>query len=97
MISKNIDKKFFNIGFAKIYESKYNVIYERFIMSENYYQCIELEYRRSRNHLIYSYEKDTNAEGFNNCVGLTAYEIKLCFKKIKQMGWKLKYKKEVYK
>lgn len=42
--------------------------------------------------IVQSYDKNLFDEKKieNTCVGLTMYELKLCYKKMKQMGWKVK-------
>ena len=85
---KNIDKKFEEIGYKKIEENDYIVVYERpkydnpiFI----YTQTLELH----KKGLIFSYDKnlfDTKNIG-NTCVGLTCKEMKLILKKMKKKGW----------
>lgn len=86
---KSTDEKFSEIGFVKIKEDKYGADYER-ITRFGYVQCLDLVHKASGFHIIQSYEKGLNTDGFNNCVGLTMYEARLCRKKMKQMGWKEK-------
>lgn len=86
---KSIDEKFAEIGFKKITENEFGVKYER-NTKFGYLQSIALLHKASGFHLIQSYESGLNKDGFNNCVGLTMYEARLCQKKMKQMGWKQK-------
>lgn len=86
---KSIDEKFAEIGFVKIKESEYSVDYER-PTKYGYIQCLDLVCKASGMHIIQSYEKELNQDGFNNCVGLTMYEARLCRKKMKQIGWREK-------
>lgn len=84
---KSIDKKFADIGFIKIKENEYGVQYEREV---EYTQVLHLIHKKNGRHIIQSYDKnlfDTKKVG-NTCVGLSIYEMKLCLKKIKQLGWK---------
>lgn len=85
---KTVDEKLGDIGFAKIKENKYGANYERNIPKYGYVQCLDLLHKKSGKHLIQSYQKDINKDGFNNVVGLTMYESKLANKKMKQMGFK---------
>lgn len=86
---KSTDEKFAEIGLVKIEEDEFCASYER-KTKFGYTQCIDFLYKDSGFHLIQSYEKGVNTDGFNNCVGLTMYEARLCRKKMKQMGWKEK-------
>ena len=84
---KNIDERFSSIGFVKVKENEYGAAYER-ETKHGYTQCLDLVSKASGKHIIQSYKKGVNTDGFNNCVGLTMYEAKLCRKKMKRMGWK---------
>lgn len=89
---KTVDEKFEEIGFIKLKEDKYGVTYKRKDSKHNYIQTLDLLHKASGRHLIQSYDEelmDQKKIG-NTCVGLTMYEAKLCIKKMKQMGWKVK-------
>lgn len=83
---KKVDTKLKEIGFAKTKENEYGVSYERKDEKYNYIQVLDLLHKASGRHLIQSYQKDVNKDGFNNVVGLTAYETKLALKKMRQIG-----------
>lgn len=87
---KSIDEKFAEIGFKKVREDKYGVEYERKNKKYAYIQSLCLLHKKSGKHIIQSYDKNLMDEKKigNTCVGLTMYEMKLCLKKMKQMGWK---------
>lgn len=89
---KTVDEKFEEIGFVKLKEDKYGVIYKRKDSKHNYIQTLALLHKSSGKHLIQSYDVDLMDEKKigNTCVGLTMYEAKLCIKKMKQMGWRIK-------
>lgn len=87
---KNIDDKFMEIGFEKVSENLFCTVYERNDEKYRYVQCIELVIKSSGFHIMHSYQKDINSDGFNNSVGLTMYEAKLCRVKMKQMGMREK-------
>lgn len=89
---KTVDEKFAEIGFVKVEENEYGVIYKRKNNKYNYTQALALLYKYSGKHLIQSYDENLMDEKKigNTCVGLTMYEAKLCVKKMKQMGWKVK-------
>lgn len=79
---KNIDKKIEEIGFAKIMEDEHGVEYERRDEKYNYTQCVSILHKSSGKHILQSYDQDPG----NTCVGLTGYEMKLFYKKMKQLG-----------
>lgn len=83
---KSIDEKLKDVGFIKIREDKYGAEYEREDKEYNYIQKLSFYHKRSGRHLILSYEKFCNKDGFNNVVGLTGYETKLAIKKMKELG-----------
>lgn len=91
---ENIDKKFAKIGFIKIEEDKYGVIYERYNENIKYTQVLTILHKASGRHIVQSYDKDTMDENLigNVCVGLSYKEIKLILKKFKQMKRKYKWK-----
>ena len=90
-IFKTIDEKFDEIGFKKVREDKYGVEYERENKKHGYTQTLYLGHKKSGKHIVQSYDKNLMDEKKigNTCVGLTMYEMKLCLKKMKQMGWKM--------
>lgn len=89
---KTIDEKFAEIGFVKIEEDKYGAIYERLECPDIqfYTQVLHLAHKASGQHIVQSYDKDLTDEKKigNTCIGLTMYEMKLCMKKMREMGWK---------
>lgn len=80
---KSVDEKLAEIGFKKIVENKYGVVYERYDKKYKYTQVVDISHISSGYHIIHSY--DVDSKGFS-CVGLTAYEMKLFVKKMKQLG-----------
>lgn len=85
-----IDKKFAELGFEKVSEDKYGVIYERKNTIYEYTQVLAILHKASGQHIIQSYDKDlmdTKKLG-NTCVGLNYYETKLALKKMKKLGLK---------
>ena len=84
-IFKNIDDKLFDVGFVKVKDDKYCVIYER-KKEHNFTQVLTIIHKRNGNHLLQSYDKNLFDEKKigNCCVGLTYYETKLIMKKFKQ-------------
>lgn len=88
-VFKSTDEKFAEIGLTKVGENKFGAYYERKTRF-GYTQCVDLICKASGFHLIQSYEKGVNRDGFSNSVGLNMYEARLCLKKMKEMGWKQK-------
>lgn len=88
---KTVDEKFYEIGFIKIKENEYGAIYERDESHHGFVQRLDLTHKASGRHLIHSYDPNLMDEKLvgNTCVGLTMYEMKLCIKKMKKMGWKM--------
>jgi hypothetical protein len=89
---KTVDEKFKEIGFKKFEENDYFVRYQRYDKKYKFTQTLDLYHKESGKHIAYSCDEnlsDTKGIG-NTCVGLTMYEMKLCIKKMKQMGWKEK-------
>lgn len=89
---KNVDEKFAEIGFVKIEEDKFGVTYERKSEKFGFVQVLAFMHKASGRHIIQSYDKNLTDEKKigNTCVGLSMYEMKLCLKKMRQMGWKPK-------
>ena len=90
----NIDKKFEKIGFKKIEEDKYGVVYLRNNKEYKYTQVIHIAYKDSGNHIVQSYDRDVRDENDvgNICIGLTYLETKLVLEKFRQMKRKYKWK-----
>lgn len=86
---KTTDEKFKEIGFIKVQEDEHGVSYERH--KGSFLQKLDLLHKASGRHIVQSYDPyliDNKKIG-NTCVGLSMYEIKLCFKKMKEIGWKI--------
>lgn len=77
-------------NFIKVGENKYGAIYERENTEFKFVHRIDLMHKKSGFHIVQSYDPALGDEkGLGNTgVGLTMYEMKLCLKKMKQMGWK---------
>ena len=88
-IFKNIDEKFKEIGFEKVEDNEYSVIYERKNEKYNYTQVIDIIHKNNGRCIVQSYDKDLldKKNIGNTCVGLTYYEMKLIMKKMKQKRW----------
>lgn len=90
-IFKSIDDMLKDFGFLKTVETKYGVSYEKNKTEFNYIHCLDIRRKENGQHLIQSYQRKTNADGYNNCVGLTYAEMKLVMKKYKQMKRRYKW------
>lgn len=91
---KSIDEKFLEIGFVKVAEWK-DPTYARYQREvHGYTHTLYLGIKRTGLHLVQSYDENLmDSQGIGNtCVGLTMYEMKLCLKKMKQMGLKMRKK-----
>lgn len=89
---KTIDEKFKEIGFVKVAEDKkYYAHYQRTDKEYSFVQTLYLCHKENGRHIVQSYDENLmDAKGIGNtCVGLTMYEMKLCVKKMKKMGWKM--------
>lgn len=82
---KNTDKKLEELGFVKTYESDVVIEYERYNDTYNYTHALSFIRKKSGNHILISSQKGLNKDRFNNAVGLTKKEMKLCYKKIKEL------------
>lgn len=83
---ESVDSKLAKIGFIKVEEGAFGVSYERKNPNYGYTQCLDLYHKANGRHIMSSYEKGCNKNGFNNSVGLTAYEARLAVKKMAQLG-----------
>ena len=86
---KRTDKKLEEIGFNKVKEDKWAVVYERYNDVYKYTQVLTIVHKTNGSNVIQSYDKDTFDKHFkgNICVGLTGYETKLILRKMKSLGW----------
>lgn len=91
---KNVDEKLAEIGFKKIKENRYCAEYERHDDNHGYTQRVSIMHKSSGKHILQPYDKyfsDSKGIG-NTCVGLTRYEMKLFYKKMKKIGYVTKRK-----
>ena len=84
---KSTDEKLQEIGFTKVVENECYAQYEREDVEFDYVQSLDLYHKASGRHIMLSCQKEGNTDGFNNAVGLTAYEMKLVLKKMKELGF----------
>ena len=84
-IFKSIDEKFKDIGFIKVREDKYGVVYERYEDEYGYVQRLEILHKANGKHLIQSYDVTNTTSEFSPVVGLTGYELKLRLIKMKKI------------
>lgn len=86
-----VDKEFEKLGFTKILENKFGVEYNKYIEEFDYNHVIIILHKKSGKHIIQSYQRQLNSDGFNNCVGMTLKETKLIMKKFKELKRKYKW------
>lgn len=89
---KNIESRLNTLGFEKIEENHYGVMYKRRVEKYGYNQLVHIHKKKSGNHIIQSYVEALNSDGFNDCVGLTYKEMRLFMKKFRQMKRKYRWK-----
>ncbi len=91
-IFKTIDEKFAEVGFVKVKESHIFIRYQRYNKKYNYIQTLDLLHKISGRCIVQSYDANlSDVKGIGHtCVGLSMYEMKLCIKKMKQVGWKMR-------
>lgn len=90
---KSNDEKFAELGYIKTEEDEHGVYYEKQEIIRDkigYIHVISILHKESGKHLIMSYQKDVNSDGFNNTVGLTFEETKLAVNKMIEMRFKSK-------
>jgi len=88
---KSIDEQLEDIGFIKLKEDEYGACYVKDINQFCYRHRLDILHKASGNHIVQSYEEALNSVNFNNCVGLTAIEMKLAYRKLKQLSKKYKW------
>lgn len=88
-MSKRIDRKFEKIGFIKRMESMFGVMYQRDV-DDFYTHTIYLGHKIDGQETIESSMGLRDTRTADSYAGLTMYETKLCIKKMKSKGWKVK-------
>ncbi len=86
-----IDKEKKKLGFAKILENKFGVEYNKYIEEFDYNHVIIILHKKYGEHIIQSYQRQLNSDGFNNCVGMTFKEAKLVIRKYREMKRKYRW------
>lgn len=84
---KKAVKMFNKLGYAYVDSNAYLVSYEKPIEEFGYTKVIEFIYKRSGEHIVCSYQKGVNGDGFNKSVGLTIPEIKAIRRQLKELKW----------
>ena len=84
------DRKLAKLGFEKYNtdeekESKYGVSFGRSDTVIDGIHRIDIIYKFNEQHLIQSYQENSNSDGYNNCVGLTYKEMKAAMRKYREM------------
>lgn len=95
---KIADKELEKLGFKKVLDVGYIVCFEREEEAYGFTHRLDFYYKNSGKHIVSSYEKNVNSNGFNNAVGLTYLEMKWATRKLKELqrskSWKKK--KSIY-
>lgn len=89
-----IDRRLRLFGFTKVYENPTGCRYKRNDTEYNYTQVVDISQRAVwKEFKIQSYDEDLFDEKRigNTCVALSLYELKLFYKKMKQMKRKHKF------
>lgn len=88
---KSIDKRLEELGFKKISEGNYGATYAKVDKEFGFVHCIAILNKELGDHIIHSYQKGANSDGFNNTVGMTYKEAKLAIKKFRQLKRRFKW------
>lgn len=87
ILNKWIDKQFYKIGWNKVEETDYYVLYEKYEPKHNYTRKIDISHKKSGNHTISSYFDKETGNLYAYCIGLNFKEsllstlrLKLTFK-----------------
>lgn len=87
ILNKIADKGFQRLGYEKVKDNDYRVSYETHVIENQFDKCIDVCHKVSGRHIIQSYQKDVNSDGFNNMDGMTGIETLLIFLKMLGKGW----------
>lgn len=73
---KSTDKKLEEIGFKKVREDKWAVVYERYNDIDKYMQVLTIVHKTDGNSIIQSYDKDTFDKHFkgNRCMAQVSHQ-----------------------
>lgn len=85
------DKKLEKLGFIKRVENKHGAAYTRANDEYSYIHCLVILRKANGDHIIQSYQRRVNSNGFNNVVGLTYKEMKLALKKYRHLKRKYRW------
>ena len=86
------DKRLPEIGFIKVEESETMTIFRRVNKKLGYTQYLDLIRGGDGQHIALSYDRGLRNRRDhigNNADGLTMYEMKLCIRKMRELGWKI--------
>ena len=87
ILNKIADKGFQRLGYEKAEDDECLVSYEIYDIKYHFTKCIDVCYKSSGRHLIQSYQKRINLDGYNRTVGMTGIETLLIFLKMLGKGW----------
>ena len=86
------DKKLAEIGFIKVEENDTMTMFHRVNKKLGYTQHLALIRGEDGQHIALSYDRGLrNRRDYarDNTDGLTMYEMKLCVRKMRELGWKI--------
>ena len=85
------DKKLAEIGFIKVEENETMTMFRRVNKKLGYTQHLALIRDEDGQHIALSYDRglrNRRDRVGDNADGLTVYEMKLCVRKMRELGWK---------
>lgn len=87
---KTVDEKLYDLGFKKIEEDPYSVIYARKNGVLSYTHYLDIFYRCNGIVSVQSYGRYIKSGEYYNIVELTGEEVKLAYKKSKEIKRRIK-------
>lgn len=85
------DKKLAEIGFIRVEDEDNPAfeLYRRINKKRGYTQYLEINYSNDGRHSVLSYSRELHDRKYagRTSVGLTAYEMRLCVRKMRELGW----------
>ena len=91
MLFRSADKKLAEIGFIRVEDedSPAFELYRRINKKHECVQYLEINYSNDGCHSVLSYSRELHDRKYpgKTSVGLTAYEMRLCVRKMQELGW----------
>ena len=92
ILFKVADKRLAEIGFIKVEENETMTMFRRVNKKLGYTQHLALIRGENGQHIALSYDRglrNRRDHVGDNADGLTMYEMKLCVRKMRELGWKI--------